>query len=138
MISRDAVTEEDLKATEEQIMVSYAGLKRAILNIPSEAAKPVTDTIREHPYASVAAAAGAGFLAFRLARQLFPVVVREAPGKHAMEVKERKKPSLASRIISRAVPIITPYIANYVQNEVSELMSRTKQHEPADQLKKDI
>jgi len=130
------VTEEDVKATEARIMGSFAGLKRSILDIPSEVAKPVTDTIREHPYASVAAAAGAGFLAFRVARQILPrtrVVVREAPGEPAPEVKEHKKTSLVSRIISQAVPMITPYVANYVQNEVSELLYR---HKSAEQLKK--
>lgn len=134
-MTRNLVTEEDVKATEARIMDSFTGLKRSILDIPSEVAKPMTDTIREHPYASVAAAAGAGFLAFRVARQLLPVVVREAPGMPAPEVKERKKTSLISRIISQAVPMITPYVASYVQNVVSDLISRNKS---ADQLKKEI
>jgi hypothetical protein len=100
------------------------------MSIPSEAARPVTDTVREHPLASVAAAAGAGYLAFRLLDLLMPhtkVVTREVSAQPEIEVKEVKGKegrSFASRLLSEAVALALPYLTAYVKSEVSRLLSK--------------
>jgi hypothetical protein len=135
MIPKKNVTEEDVKATEARLAGSYAGLKQALMSIPSEAVRPVTDTVREHPYASVAAAAGAGYLAFRLLGVLMPrtkVITREAPAQPEVETKEAvKKPGRpwALTLLSEAVAFIMPYVMSYVKSEVSQLLSGPREGE---------
>jgi hypothetical protein len=135
MIPKKNVTEESLKATEARLSESYAGFKQALMSIPSEAVRPVTDTVREHPYVSVAAAAGAGYLAFRLLDLLMPrtkVITREVSVQPEIEIKEVKGKegrSFASRLLSDAVALIMPYLTGYVQSEVSKLLSKPREGE---------
>lgn len=137
IIPSKRVTEEDVKATEARLGESFASLKQAVLDIPSEAAKPVTDVVKKHPYASVAAAAGTGFLAYRALSLLMPrtkVVTREITVQPELEIKEHKKRSLASDIFSQALAMATPYITSYVQNEAARLLSGSKQGPPVDDV----
>ncbi len=135
MIPKKNVTEEDVKATEARLAGSYAGFKQALMSIPSEAVRPVTDTVREHPYVSVAAAAVAGYLAFRLLDLLMPrtkVITQEVSAQPEIEMKEaRRKPgrSLASRLLSEAMALIMPYVAGYVKSELSKLLSGSREGE---------
>jgi hypothetical protein len=136
MLPKKNVTEEDLKATEARLSGSYSDLKQALFNLPSDAVRPVTDTVRSHPYASVAAAAGAGYLAFRLLDVLMPrtkVITREVSVQPEIEIKEvakeKEKRSLASRLLSEAVALALPYITGYVQSEVSRLLSKPRDGE---------
>lgn len=127
IIPRKNVTEEDVKATEARLSESYAGFKQALLNIPSEVARPVTDTVRAHPYASVAAAACVGFLTYRLLDLLMPrtkVITREVSIQPEIEIKEKRRRSLTSRLLSEAVALIMPYVTGYVQSEMSRLLSK--------------
>ncbi len=135
IIPSKRVTEEDVKATEARIKGSLAGLKQAVLNIPSETAKPVTDMVKEHPYASVAAAAGTGFLAYRVLSLLLPrtkVVNREITVKPEVEIKEHKKRSIFSSMLSEALAMATPYITSYVKNEAVRMFSGSGQGPPAE------
>ena len=135
MLPKKKVTEEEIKTTEMRLAESYASLKQAIKNIPSEAARPVTDTVKEHPYVSVAAAAGAGYLAFRLLDLLVPrtkVINREVSVQPEIEIKEAKgkeKRSLASRLLSEAVALAMPYITGYVRGEFSRLLAKPRESE---------
>lgn len=120
------VTEGDLEVTEARLRESFTGFKRSLLDIPSDMAKPVTDTVRNHPYASMAAAVAAGFLAFRLASLALlrtKVVARETGARTQAEVTERRKHSLVSRIVSGAVSMAEPYIVNYAKIEAARLLS---------------
>ncbi len=141
MLPAKNITAEDVKATEARLSESYQGLKQALVSIPSEAARPVTDTVRAHPYVSVAAAAAAGYLAFRLLDVLVPrtkVINREVSVQPQIEIKEageEKKRSLASRLLSEAVTLAMPYLTSYVKNEVSRLVSRPSGGEALDSEK---
>ncbi len=129
------VTEEDVKATEARIKESFTGLKQAVMNIPSEATKPVTDIVKEHPYASVAAAAGTGFLAYRILSLLIPrtkVVHREITVQPELEIKEHKKRSVLSSMLSQGLAMATPYITDFVQNEAARLLSGSKRSPPTE------
>lgn len=126
-IPKKAVTEEDVKATEARLAASFNGLKTSITNIPSEMARPVTDTVREHPYLTVAAAAAGGFVLYSLLNVLIPrtkVVEREVTVQPEVEVKEHRAPSLASKLLSEAITFMTPYITGYVQSELSRIISK--------------
>lgn len=126
-IPKKAVTEEDIKATEARLAASFNGLKTSISNIPSEMARPVTDTVREHPYLTVAAAAVGGFVLYSLLNVLIPrtkIVEREVTVQPEVEVKEHRAPSLASKLLSEAVTFMTPYITGYVQSELSRIISK--------------
>jgi hypothetical protein len=74
------VTEEDLHVTEALIADSFGRLKRSIAEAPHEAIRPATDMIREHPFATTTAAAGAGVIMFQLAKIMF---ASRAPHKEA-------------------------------------------------------
>ncbi len=135
MLPKKNVTEEDLKVTETGLAESYASLKQALTSIPSDAVRPFTDTVREHPYVSVAVAATTGYLAFRLLSMFFPrtkYVTHEVSVQPEIEVKEvggREGQSLFSRLLSQVVSLVTPYVMGYVQSEVSKLLSRPKEGE---------
>ncbi len=126
-IPKKAVTEEDVKATEARLAASFSGLKTSITNIPSDLARPVTETVREHPYLTVAAVAAGGFVLYSLLNVLIPktkVVEREVTVQPGMEVKEQHPRSLASRLLSEAIALLTPYITGYVQSELSRIISK--------------
>lgn len=134
-IPKKSVTEEDVKATEARLAASFNGLKTSITNIPSDMARPVTDTVREHPYLTVAAAAGAGFVLYSLLNVLVPrtkVIEREVTAQPGIEVKEKRPRSLASSLLSQAIALATPYITGYVQNELSRIIS--KKREPSEEV----
>ena len=139
MKRKKGVTEEDVKATEAMILGSFMGLKRAVLDIPSEAAKPVTDTVRKHPFLSVAASAGAGFLLFQLISALKPrtkVIIKETGGQR--EFEEPKRRSLLSKIISRSATLAVPYVTSYVQSEIANMLSGTKRGRTAEEEPENI
>ncbi|HTY91093.1 MAG TPA: DUF883 C-terminal domain-containing protein [Methanocella sp.] len=128
---RKAVTEEDVKATEARLAESFESLKKSITAIPEEATKPVTDTVKAHPYATVGTAAGAGFALYSLLSLLIPktkVIKREVIVQPQVEVKEREVKSFSSKLLSEAVALATPYITSYMENELARI--RSKQSEP--------
>ncbi len=129
-IPKKAVTEEDIKATESRLAASFNGLKTSITNIPSEAARPVTDTVRKHPYMSVAAAAGAGFVFYSLLNVLIPrtkVIRREVTVQPQVEIREQSTKSLGSSLLSQVIGFITPYVTSYLQTEVSRIVAKKEQ-----------
>jgi hypothetical protein len=126
MLSSKRVTEADVEATGKRLAEAYEGFKKALASMPSEAVRPVADTVRSHPYASLAAAAGAGFMAYRLLGLLLPrekVIIREAAVEPAAGAMEKRKPSLASRILSELASYAAPYIMDYVKGEVDRVLS---------------
>jgi len=128
MIPPKKVTEEDLKATEALLARSFSNMKSSLTRIPGDMVKPVTGTVKEHPYASVAAAAGAGLIAYELIRLMTPrVITREVKVQPNVEVKEHARPSLTSQIMAFA----TPYIINYLQQEVTRLLASPVEERPA-------
>ncbi len=89
MIPKKKVTEEDLKATEALLASSFKNMKSSLTRIPGDMVKPVTSTVKAHPYATLAAAAGAGLIAYQLIRLMTPrVVTREVHVGPQGEVKE--------------------------------------------------
>jgi hypothetical protein len=135
-IPKKSVTEEDVKATEARLAASFTGLKTSITNIPSDMARPVTNTVREHPYLTVAAAAGAGFVLYSLLNVLIPrtkVIERDVTVQPEIDVKvQRHAPSVTSKLLSEAITFMTPYITGYVQNELSRIIS--KKSEPSEEV----
>lgn len=128
MKHRKNVTEEDVRATEARIRESLNGLKDALVAVPSDAVKPVTDTVRKHPFLTVAASAGAGFLIYRLITSLKPrtkIIIKEKGGPRE-EFREPAKPSLMSRIMTEATALAMPYVTGFVQKEVANLLSGPK------------
>lgn len=137
MLPKKNVTEKDIEATEARLSGSYARLKQAITNIPSDAVRPVTDTVKSHPYATVAAAAGAGFVLFQVLNVLMPrtrIITSEVSVQPEIEIKEvrgRSKRSFLSKLLSQAVAAAMPYITSYVQNEVTRMLSKPRENEAA-------
>jgi hypothetical protein len=133
MKHKKGVTEDDLRATEARIHGSFMGLKQAMMDIPGEATKPVTDTVRKHPFLAVAASAGAGFLLYQLITSLRPrtkVIIKET-GVH-QEIKAQPRRSLLSRIMSESLTLAMPYITNFVQQEVSSMLAGKRRGEPVE------
>lgn len=131
MIPKKNVTEEDLHITEALISQSFSNLMGAISKVPEDMTKPVRDsikpvtgTIKEHPYASIAAAAGVGIIAYQFIRLVTPrVVVKEVRLEPEVRIKEDGRSSAASQILALAAP----YIAGYLQQEISRLLSKPKE-----------
>ena len=124
MIPKKQVTEDDLKATEAMLARSFGNMKNSLTRIPSDLAKPVTGPVKAHPYATLAVAAGAGFVAYLLIRAATPrVVVREMKMQPGGKAVEQRKPSILSQIVTLA----TPYVISYVQQEVTRMLSQPRQ-----------
>ncbi len=130
MLPSKKVTEADVDATGKLLAEAYEGFKKALVSMPSEAVRPVADTVRSHPYASLAAAASAGFVAYRLLGLILPrekVIVRETAVQPAPGAMEERKPSVASRIISGVASYVAPYIMDYVKVEVARFLSHGRE-----------
>lgn len=127
MIPPKRVTEEDLKATEAMLARSFSNMKSSVTRIPSDMVKPVTSTVKEHPFASLAAAAGIGLIAYELIRLMTPrVVTREVKVGPQGEVKERARSSLTSQIMAFAAP----YVISYLQQEITRFLTRPIEETP--------
>lgn len=121
MIPKKSVTEEDLKATEAMLASSFTNMKSSLTRIPGDMVKPVTSMVKAHPYASLAAAAGVGLIAYELIRLMTPrVVTREVKVQPRVEIKEHARSSLTSQIMAFAAP----YIVGYIQQEVRRMLAR--------------
>jgi hypothetical protein len=124
MIPKKKVTEEDLKVTEALLASSFNNMKNSLARIPGDMVKPVTSTVKAHPYATVATAAGAGLMGYQLIRLMTPrVITREVKVGPQGEVKEPARASLASQILS----IAAPYILGYLRQEVTRLLASSHQ-----------
>ncbi|MCD1294751.1 hypothetical protein CUJ83_07030 [Methanocella sp. CWC-04] len=125
------VTEDDLRVTEEMIGRSFGNLKKAVLKVPSDIVRPVTDLVEEHPYATIAAAAGTGLIIHEAIRIATPkVVVKEVP----VPVKEgeaekpapKKGPDIISQLTSQVVSMATPYAIAYLEKELANMFTGKK------------
>ena len=124
-MAKPRVTEEDILLTEALIGQSFARLKTSVAKAPHDLVSPMTTTIREHPFATAAAAAGAGMIAFRVINMFMPkVVVKEVPAKHKITVKEGGQSNLTGQIMSIAMP----YVMGFVQQELGKMMAGREQH----------
>lgn len=126
MIPKKQVTEEDIKLTEERLASSFRGLKESITRAPSDAVKPVTDTVKAHPFITIGAALGVGIIAFRAIMLLTPrtrIINREIVVRPQVEVKELHKKSVTSDLMSQAIALAYPYLMAYLKNELSRFTS---------------
>ena len=122
MASKNRVTEADLKATEAMLASSFNNLKTSVTRIPSDVVSPVTNTVKKHPYATIAAAAGAGLVAYLLIRAATPrVVVREVSAQPGEKVKGSK--SRSRNLLSEIITLATPYIMAYAKQEITRMLS---------------
>ena len=64
------VTEEDLLITEALIAKSYSQLKQAVIQAPSRALKSVSQTAREHPYATAGTAVVGGAAVYGIIKMM--------------------------------------------------------------------
>lgn len=117
------VTDEDVHITEALIAHSFSNLKKSLSKKPIDLTKPVTDTIKEHPLATVGVAAGAGLLAYELIRLVTPrVVVKEIAVQPQVEVREQRRKDLTSQLVSLAMP----YLAGILQQELGRIISGSR------------
>jgi hypothetical protein len=127
MIPKKNITEDDLKATEALLAQSFSNMKNSLTRIPGDMTKPVTNTVKAHPYATLVAAAGAGLIGYQLIRLMTPrVVTREVKVGPQGEVKESKRSSLASQIMAFAAP----YVITYLQQEITRFLARPIEERP--------
>lgn len=120
-MTKPKVTEEDIRLTEALIGQSYGRLKTSVVKAPHDLVRPATNLIREHPFATAAAAAGIGLAAYKVVQTVSPkVVVKEVPAKAGGEAgASRGKQDITSAIISLAMP----YVMNYLQQELGKMMA---------------
>lgn len=119
-MTKSKVTEEDIRLTEALIGQSYGRLKTSVVKAPHDLVRPATNLIREHPFATAAAAAGIGLAAYKVVQTVTPkVVVKEVPAKGGEAGGSKGKPDITSAIISLAMP----YVMNYLQQELGKMMA---------------
>jgi hypothetical protein len=109
------VTEEDLHVTEALIADSFARLKRSITEAPQDAIRPMTSMVREHPLAATAAAAGAGVVAYQLAKMIF------ASGPVRKETRKGK--GILGDIMGQGLSMAAPYIASVIQHQLGKALT---------------
>jgi hypothetical protein len=109
------VTEEDLHVTEALIADSFARLKRSIAEAPHEAIRPAANAIREHPFATTAAAAGAGVIMFQIAKMAF--------GSRTPRREAHKGRGIGMDIVGQLLPLAAPYITSMLQRQLGKALS---------------
>ena len=118
---RRQVTEEDILITEALIARSYERLKQSVVQAPSQTLGSMGKTVRKHPFASAAAAVGAGIILYGL----FRVMTREGAVRErvAGSREQKTRPDMTMEILSMIIPLITPYIAGYLENYMGRIFS---------------
>lgn len=109
------VTEEDLHVTEALIADSFGRLKRSIAEAPHEAIRPAANMIREHPFATTAAAASAGVVLFQVVRMMF---ASRAPRKEA-----HKGRGIGMDALGPLLSLAAPYITSMLQQQLGKALS---------------
>jgi Zn-dependent protease with chaperone function len=113
--TRRRINEADLRLTEEMIGRSFTRLKESMLQAPSQAFRPATDLVRQHPFAAAATAAGAGMLAYEVLNLLVPLFTGRGGGK--------KESGRRSGLTSQLLSLATPYLLGILQKELGHIMA---------------
>jgi len=128
MENRKRVTEEDLLITEALIAQSYGQLKQSVIRAPSRAFRSVSETAREHPYATAATAVVAGVVVYKIINQLTSHgSVQKGPEReNVSRPKDTCRPDPMHDILLVILPMVTPYIASYIQKYLEKAESKTR------------
>jgi len=117
MENRRRVTEEDLLITEALISQSYGQLKQSVVMVPTRACRSVGQTVRQHPFATAAAAviAGAGMYGiFKMMSSRSTGL--EAPGRSRVsQQNDMKRPNMMHELLLLMIPLAAPYIMDYIR-----------------------
>ncbi len=107
--------------TEAMIARSYGRLKRSVAQAPSRAFSSAGETVRKHPFATAAAAVGAGIALFGL----FRLITRHGAAREKTgSSRERGSgPDMTREILSMIIPIVTPYVTGYLKNYMAKVFS---------------
>jgi len=120
MERRRQITEEDILVTEAMIARSYGRLKRSVVQAPSRAFRSAGETVRKHPFATAAAAVGAGIALFGLFRLITRLGTRE---KDAGSRERGSRPDMTRQILSMIIPLAAPYVTGYLKNYMAKVFS---------------
>ncbi|HMK45234.1 MAG TPA: hypothetical protein VK436_01280 [Methanocella sp.] len=118
-MAKSKVTEEDLRLTEALIARSFLRVKATIANTPTELLTPAKNTIKEHPIAATATAAGAGLIIYEIIKMASPKpAIREVPPARPIRT-ENPGTDIKSQIVTAALP----YVASYLQQEIGRYIA---------------
>jgi hypothetical protein len=125
MKNRRRVTEEDLLVTEALIAQSYGRLKRSVIQVPTRAFTSMGKTVREHPYATAAAAVVAGAVVYGITKKMTShAPAKEAPGRsRGARQKDTGRPDLLYDMLLMILPLAAPYVAGYIQKYLGTILS---------------
>jgi hypothetical protein len=107
--------------TEAMIARSYGRLKRSFMQAPSRAFSSAGETVRKHPFATAAAAVGAGIALFGL----FRLMTRQGAARdRAAGGRERgSRPDMTREILSMIIPLAAPYVTRYLKDYMAKVFS---------------
>lgn len=117
MERRRQITEEDILMTEAMIARSYGRVKRSVMQAPSRAFSSAGETVRKHPFATAAAAVGAGIALFGL----FRLMTRQ--GADAGSRERGSRPDMTREILSMIIPLAAPYVTGYLKDYMAKVFS---------------
>lgn len=122
---KESVNQEDVHVTEAYISSAFSRLKRSVLDIPGQVTNPVVSTVKEHPFASMAAAAGAGIIIHQVIKATQPkVVVKEvAKGSGKGSVTKGIVGDVASQLLAQMLPLAAPYLAAILEKEMTKMLT---------------
>jgi hypothetical protein len=128
MKNRRRVTEEDLLITEALIAQSYSQLKQSVIQAPSQVCRSISQTVREHPYATAGTAVVGGAAMYGIIKMMTsPASVPEAPARdRGPRQKDACHPDLMHEMLLLLIPLAVPYITGYVQKYLGSIQSRER------------
>jgi hypothetical protein len=128
MEKRRRVTEEDLLITEALIAGSYGRLKQSVTEAPSRAFKSLSESAREHPYATAGTAVVAGVVLYGIIKKMTAhAPVQESQGRQRVPVqKETGHSDLLKEMLPLIIPLAAPYIMNYIQKYLGTIHSQDR------------
>ena len=123
MENRRRVTEEDLLITEALIAQSYGKLKQSVVQIPSRAYNSVSQTLRDHPYATAGTAVVGGVAMYGIIKMLTSHDCASKESNRSSRQEGTSHMDILQHMLPIIIPLVTPYLAGYIQKYLGSIQS---------------
>jgi len=126
MEKRRRITEEDLLITEALIAGSYGRLKQSVTEAPSRAFRSLSESAREHPYATAGTAVVAGVVLYGIIKKMTSHAPVQSQRQQVPVQKETSHSDLLKEMLPLIIPLAAPYLLGYIRKYLGNIHSEDR------------